>query len=320
MADLFEFDGGEILVLGVGAAGGRVAGRGSEDASDAIGSLRVRWSAAHSQPAELIATGLENKILLASVEGPFALRRARYSVKQREPELEQILKGKSCVFLIGSQGEATACAMFSALAESIAALKDVFICALVAEPPFSVAGADVGLHEFKDAVHLWIRVPSRILCAGMEQQPIGAVQSHSECKLLLIMQTLIGVLSNENAGSISIDSFQETVRGSGPFVAGIGFGTGIDAVQTAADAALFELKKNALDLPVSGAALAMASPTDLSSYDAHLLMERFRNACDGKTLLAGFSRLATLDDEAVCLALLRYRTASNIITLVHAVN
>ncbi|HYG74162.1 MAG TPA: hypothetical protein VEK08_04075 [Planctomycetota bacterium] len=318
MADLFEHDCGDLLVLGLGSFGGRIAARGAEDSGELHTLSSVRWSAAHTQPAELIATGLEKKVLLSAIDGPFAAQRAKHSVEQRRPEIARLVEGKSCALIVASLAEPSVRALMPPLAQAIAESRDISVCAILAEPALPAgptadgSAIETALKEINFAADVTIRVPRKVLVAGMEQAPVGVLQSSAEQKTLLLVRTLLGVMSHEATGTLSMQALRERARGSGAVLSGLGLA---DNAESAVDAAFASLDLDAQAFEKKGAAMAVLTERDISASEAQSIMERFRGEAAAPTALIAFASHNSTGSGAACVVLLRQSAARNVVSL-----
>ena len=316
MADLFDKQGGDILVIGVGGMGGRAAGAGAEDASNPDSPLRVRWAAAHDQPAELIATGLDKKILFDALDGPFAAQRATQNVAGRSKELKRLAAGRTIVFLAGSLGERSVCAYLPALAEGLRRVQDALICAIVCEPA-TLLGQESPVDEdaaadIEAVCDLTLRIPARTLSEGLGDSPLSLLNVAVEKKLVAAIEALAGVLCLPDSGGFSALSLRKALSGNGPMRAGLGVAQGPDAITQATQQALAGFSDG--DARACGAAAAVLANRELSVSETLALAERFAPLSDSPPLL-GVCAQPGLIEDAVCLVLLRGAGRANVVSI-----
>lgn len=128
MDTLFTPQRGRILTIGVGSLGCAAARMGAEN-GDEHGS--VAWSAAHDNAAELIATGMEEKLFLKIPPGPFVAQYLTRCIDEKGAEIAAMVLGRDAVLLCGCLGEPHTGLILSLLSASISALRTrVFVLAL----------------------------------------------------------------------------------------------------------------------------------------------------------------------------------------------
>lgn len=316
MADLFDKSGGDILVLGVGGMGGRAAGAGAEDASHPDSPLRARWAAAHDQPAELIATGLDKKILFEALEGPFAQQRATQSVATRAKELKRLAAGRTVIILAGSLGESMVCAYLPALADGLRRAQDALICAILCEPVSLIANEtavdEAAADEIEAACDLTIRLSAQSLSEGLGDSPRSLLNVSIEKKLVAAIEALAGVLCSAEEGGFSAATLRKSLTGTGPLRAGLGVAQGPAAIARAAELALSAIASD--DSNACGVAAALLANRELSVAETSTLAERFAPLGAGTPLL-GVCAQPGLIEDAVCLVLARGAGRANVVLI-----
>jgi cell division GTPase FtsZ len=315
MADLFDKQSGDILVIGVGGMGGRAAGAGAEDASHQDSPLRARWAAAHDQPAELIATGLDKKILFDALEGPFSQQRAAQVVATRAKELKRLAAGRTIIFLAGSMGENAVRTYLPALAEGLRRLQDALICAIVCEP-VSLLGDEQTLEEdafaeIEAVCDLTVRLPAKSLIQEMENSPLSLLNVAIEKKLVAAIEALVGALCSHEEGGFSAATLRKSLHGGGRLSAGLGVAQGPEAIERAAEMALSGLDN---EQGSGGVAAAMLASRELSVAETAALAGRFA-ALGAATPLLGVCAQGGLIEDAVCLVLARGAGRANVVSI-----
>src|SRR6185369_10196955 len=102
MQTLFTSQRARVLTIGVGSLGCATARMGAENADD---NGSISWSAAHDNAAELIATGLEEKIFLKIPQGPFAAQHVERSIYENSEAIAALARGRDAVLLCGCLSE-----------------------------------------------------------------------------------------------------------------------------------------------------------------------------------------------------------------------
>lgn len=119
MSDLFELNCSTTLVIGAGTLGAEVAAAGAVEDDGSDGMRLACWSAAHTDPARLIASGLSHKLLLdtgPASSGPFAERNLLRNLAHKQDEITALTHGRTAVILTGSLHEQAAALLMPALA------------------------------------------------------------------------------------------------------------------------------------------------------------------------------------------------------------
>jgi len=128
MNTLFTTPRARVLTIGVGSMGCAAARMGAEN-GDESGS--VCWSALHDNAAELIATGLEQKVFLKIPEGPFAAQHIAHSIAQNSERLAELADGRDAVVLCGCMSEPHAGTILACVYAALTEMKSrVFVLAL----------------------------------------------------------------------------------------------------------------------------------------------------------------------------------------------
>jgi hypothetical protein len=131
MADLFSAANADFLVLGVGAFGCAVAGRGALNDA-ACAPADAEWAALHIHAPELFATGLEKRLLLAPASGPFAATSVSVELEQRAPEWDAWARGRACVLLVAAADDPAAKLLLAPLVHALAQ-RAVFTVILISQ-------------------------------------------------------------------------------------------------------------------------------------------------------------------------------------------
>src|SRR5262245_57343676 len=126
-----------VLTIGVGSTGARVAKAAVERADDAPCSC---WSAAHTDAAELIATGLEHKFLIETGDGPCELPDVFARLAESESTLAALTAARSTVVLIAALGERSTEILLPPLAKLLREA-GLFVC-IVGSLPTPFDGAE----------------------------------------------------------------------------------------------------------------------------------------------------------------------------------
>ena len=307
MSDLFAEQNGDILVLGLGDAGGRVAGAGCDNASHPESPLRVSWAAAHERPAALIATGLEQKVLFNSSEGPFARKRAAQYVAMRETELLRLAAGKSVVIIAGALDEQTVRVFLPAIAEALQRSSDLLVCAVGCDP----SGKANASQELEDTCHLLIQPSVDKLAREFRDRPQQEFQKALEHRLLQAIETLSGALCGS---SITPAALRGALRGNGALYAGIGVARGPEAILESVEAALADSSAGRMEY--SGLLAAVAAPRPLTVSETGRIHERLRawGSIDGRVLLGSSVQFCPVAD-AVALVLCRQASGNKVISI-----
>jgi hypothetical protein len=329
--DLFSTAGAHVLAIGVGRLGGEAASGGALADASGHSLPRALWAAADSDAAHLIATGLDHKLHIPLARGAFAAKSAAQGIAACEGELASVCAGKNVALVFGSADEEPVAAILPELASELRR-RELAVCVVAAGGDASSREGARGIADGADVV---LRIP-----AGGTDDPlepaVGGARELRMQKLLAAVQALAGVLSQAECGGFSVEKLREVLRGSGPVFAAVGQADGPAAVPrafelAAEEAAAFRalpehcrerevaepldpiVREPALDVAV--AVLAGSAPSRAEVRDVAQYLGRFATS---RAPLVGFQRHADLDDEAICLVMLRHAASRNVVALMSA--
>jgi cell division GTPase FtsZ len=302
VTDLFSTSS-DVLVMGVGTLGGRIAAAGEADCA------RATWSAAHTDAAALLATGLERKLLLrcdAAVGSPFAARALERSIAERISGIRGLTSGRNVALLVGAADEGHSGVAMAELAHVFASQGMVVCVVAVMEnnAPLEV------LETIQARAPICIHLPAQQLLNGIPgDQPLSNIQSGREKKLLFVVETLASVLGSGSTGGFGAFEFSTALRGCGALRVGIGIdqsGQPREAVsQALQDAgAANDLGKS------NGVAAAIVSHAELTAGDAAEIEESIRWQTASETPLIGHATHGLCGNESCCVLLARQTRAA----------
>jgi len=126
---LFNQDRGGTLAIGVGALGTAAAKHCVENRGE-LGP--AQWTAAHFNAAELIATGLEKKILVRGNPAMLSNGAIARAIAENQPYLERLTQGKRAALLCVERADAHALRLLDPLANALIELLPTGIVVLKA--------------------------------------------------------------------------------------------------------------------------------------------------------------------------------------------
>jgi hypothetical protein len=310
--DLFALSGGDVLVIGVGSAGCRVAGAGALEDSVGEPPQRLAWCAAHSDPVSLIATGLDRKLIFDIPTGPFAARNAARSVAACEAELTALCAGKSAVVVAGVWDEAVASVIIPPLAGALR--RRLFTCVIAAGGMQSFR--DDAPAELQDAADVAAWFPNGCLVPPRLDVGAAAYQDEADRCLLAATQTLARALAGDSASAFAPKSLRTSLRGNEALTGYFGAATGVQAAFHAADAALAAAERSSGGLnsarSLAAAVLVGQEPSLMETQD--LAQRLKRQSCEREPLV-GLSAEPSLGDSAYCVLLLQSAGSPNVVPL-----
>jgi len=217
--DLFNQPCADVLVIGVGALGCAVAGRGAlNDASEFP--RQAEWSAIHSQSSELFATGLDQRLHLVLPAGPISEAAITLVLEARAEEWKRWCSGKRFVLIAAAEDDAFANCVAQALA---ALLREDGVGLLVVQAAIETQGSDSG-----DVALLRTVLPA----PGANVSP-RAVEALQRAQTLEIVEACLGALRADSAASPWLsESFAEFLRW-GRLEARAGSADSVESIQTA---------------------------------------------------------------------------------------
>jgi len=315
---LFSQPYAPFLALGVGELGGRAAAAG---ALEGFGE-KAPWAACDSQAPRLLSTGLERKLL---VELPDQARPdvAEELVAAKKAELRALASRRTVVILFGALGGTSSALLLPALS---AALREqrLFVCVIGVEP-FELEGAARTSAASQAAAllaaraDLLVRMPSAPLLA-----PLGKAASLSQAyraaenALLGAVEALLGAFVGTSAApAFTPPRLLNALRGTGAASAAVGFGSGVDALRAALEAALGEHWQAAgMDTTEGSLAAALVAGREIALAEAQLIAKRLHEGRPaGAASLLGLGLDGSLGDEARCLILHRAGPSRNVISI-----
>ncbi|MCY3023725.1 MAG: hypothetical protein NTW87_32495 [Planctomycetota bacterium] len=305
--DLFSVPGRNVLVVGVGTVGGRVAAAGALDDACAEAPERVLWYALHSDPAELIATGLDKKLLVTLAPGPFAARSAAGGVAVHKAELAAACAGRSAALLVGVLGEDVVTAVLPLLARALRE-NGLSVCVILTGPLWSEAPAQsddirAALEQVEKEAELVIRFPTEALVGAFLDGSATVLCAEVKSRLLAAAQALSGALRGGTGNSVPLRALRDGMPGAGPLSAGLGIAAGPHAARLALEAAQSSVAGAG---PVTGAGAVLLTKRELTVAEAKSARQCLEQAWTGrKAPLLALATRSTLDDEAVCVVVVR---------------
>lgn len=310
---LFAFPYAPCLAVGIGERGGRAAAAGR---LDGFGEGMV-WAACDAQPARLLSTGLERKLLL---EIPASATSAdlRPTLNERHAEeLDQWAAHHEVAVLLGAYGEPAA-ALMAPLAEALRA-RGVFVWSLgLPALPFEDAAYAIRAEQTEadllSAADVSIALDPQSVLAPLGPNPrLAQAYAAAEAALLGAAQALLGAwVGGVDGPAPAASDWRDILRGRGPVRARWGSASGPDAPAEACDAALEgSLEQDSGD---TRAALLVCG-RELTLGEVALLGSRLggEGAAGPVRLALGFE--TTLASEARCLILARAALSQNVVSL-----
>jgi len=316
--DLFALAGGKVLVIGVGAAGCRIAGAGALDDAVDEPPRRVAWCAAHSNAAELLATGLDQKLQFDIAAGPFAARSAARSVAARDAQVARVCAGRSVALLAAAWGDEAVGTIVPPLARALR--RRLCVCILASRPQSSGTSRweldEAGAEQLASAADLAVCLQSLGPPAAALDVAVAARRAADEQKLLAATRALARVFSAGADGGFTPEALRGGLSGAGVLRACLGAASGPHAAARAAEAAVAQLDGKCREPGgLSGAAAAVLAGHELSVGETQDVLSRLR-ACQARCEpLVGSAADSSLSDDAVCLLLLRPAGSPNIVPL-----
>jgi cell division GTPase FtsZ len=324
---LFTHTAANVLVLGVGSLGGRVAKAGAENAAE---QPCAAWAAAHTNAVELIATGLEHKLHLKLPDSPCSRQTVAAVLHEHDEHLAALVAGRSTVILAAALGESTAAVLLAALAPGLRR-KGLLVCVVAGEPFSFEHGAcgpqaDAAREALAANTDLFVTLPAQLMAQGLSDDcALSRFNAAAEQAILAATVALAGALNHGRP------EHHFTAAGLRPFLggvrlaAGLGLACGNEAPLRATEAALATLLKNAegLDPETARYAVALAAARDLSLAEAEAVAHKLQTALPSGAAAAAprppallaFSTQSHLGDEAICLLLARPSTPANVVSI-----
>lgn len=306
---LFTQEQGPVLVLGVGTLGCAAARLGAENSDEPAG---VCWSAAHTNGAELIATGLEKKILIKIPEGPFAERHVARAVAENSGTLGELARGRDAVLLCGCLGDAWVPAAMQALSAAFMRLKThVFVLAL---EPFSLLGSP-NLEELEARAEGLARgVPLLLLLnAGIEKVSAGIsarrIERMAAERLMTAAECFAAALNSSRESALQLSAMRGGYRGALACAGGSFGNQGGSAACAAFELALASLDENGRE---SLSAVCLQSAEELSFRDARAILGRMPETARSRAVVCAAAKPAFAGQTA-CLLLSGERHAANVV-------
>lgn len=292
--DLFNQPCADVLVIGVGALGCAVAGRGAlNDASECP--RQAEWSAIHAQSSELFATGLDQRLHLMLPPGPISDAAVGLVLEARADEWKRWCAGKRSILIVAADDDAFATCVAHGLA---GLLRDSGAGLLIVQ-----AGTGESVSECHGEAVLRAVLPEA--AANVSPRAVEALQ---RAQTLEIVEACLGALRADSAASPWLsESFAEFLRW-GRMEARVGSADSIDAIQ----AAVRQLPcddAEAMFLVVHGA--EERSTTELSALRASLELHAAR--CSAVSVLSVEGRCA--GDGLFWMRLSRRALSGNVVRL-----
>ena len=306
---LFTQEQSPVLVLGVGTLGCAAARLGAENSDEPPG---VCWSAAHTNGAELIATGLEKKIFLKIPEGPFAARNVARGVEENFGMITALARGRDAVLLCGCLSDALTPAAMLALSAAFCRLKThVFVLAL---EPFSLLGMP-NLAELESRAEGLARgVPFfMLLNAGIEKVSAGIsarrIERMAAERLMSAAECFAAALDSSRESALQLSALRGHYRGALACAGGSFGNQGGSAACAAFDLALASLDENGRE---SLSAVCLQSAEELSFRDARAILGRMPDDARSRAVVCAAAKPAFAGQTA-CLLLSGDRRAANVV-------
>ena len=136
METLFNQDRSGVLIVGAGSLGTAAAQHSLENRGEQGTAL---WTAVHFNAAELIATGLEKKILIRGNPAMFSDRALERAIDENLHYLRRLIQGRRTALLCAELADEHAVRL---LAPLCAALNESIPCGLLLLKPFEAAAAE----------------------------------------------------------------------------------------------------------------------------------------------------------------------------------
>lgn len=187
MSDLFNQPCADVLVIGVGALGCAVAGRGAlNDASEFP--RQADWAAIHTQSSELFSTGLDQRLHVVLPGGPISEAAIALILDARAEEWKRWCVGKRFVLIAASEDDAFAAAAACALAGMLRDSGTALLLAYASGEEQNGASSDLPL----------IRVALEETGANVSPRAIEALR---HAHILEIVEACLGALRADSAAS-----------------------------------------------------------------------------------------------------------------------
>lgn len=305
---LFTQTYASYLALGVGELGGRAAAAGC---LEGFGE-RLPWAACDCQPARLLATGLERKLLIELPEQARPEVAAQLVAAHKE-ELAALAERRVAAVLLGVLGEPGAELLLPALS---AALREagLFVCVIALEPlapeaaPPSPYTAQVSA-SLARAADLFLPLSSGAILATLGSgASLVSVYQAAEAVLAGAAQSLLAALAaHDYPVSFTTRALARTLRGAGHAFGAVGLGHGGDAPRVALEDALdARWWPQGLYAGRASVALALVAAREISVGEAAAVAERIkRDREPSAPTLIGLGHEGSLGEEARCLLMLR---------------
>lgn len=304
-----------LLALGVGPTGGLAASAGC---AEGLGGGRP-WAACDTRQPRLLATGLNQKLLLKLPSEPNIESAAQNAVRQASARLSKLVAGRRTVLLLGALGDPLAGALMAALAVQLHA-DGREVCALCCEPSLH-DGPEAAAHAAEGARLLGAAPGLVVTMAG--GGPSGS-QKDGTGNAREVMQwaaeALLAALAGAGAPCLALEDLRARLQGAGPVWAGVGAGQGPGAAAEALARALDERwRSGTIAWPQARLAVALASGSDHSTDEREALGACLANGReDAAPALLHDSVDAALGEETRCVAFFRASPSRNVVSLASA--
>lgn len=309
-----------LLALGVGPVGGQAASAGC---AEGLGGGRP-WAACDTRQPRLLATGLDQKLLLKLPSDPnaeSAAHAAQAAVRQAAPRLAKLVAGRHTVLLLGALGDPFAGALMAALAAQLHA-DGREVCVLAGEPsPHD--GPEAAAHAAEGA-RLLGAAPGFVvtLAGGGPSASLKEGTGNVREVLQWAAEALLAALAGAGSPCLALEDLRARLQGAGPVWAGVGSGQdqGSGAAAEALARALDERwHSDSICWPQARLAVALASGGELSADEREAVRARLSDGReDDAPALLHDSVDAALGEEARCVAFFRASPSRNVVSLASA--
>ena len=322
MQDLFTDLPRDILVIGVGSLGVRIAASGALNASSHDCSRNAEWAGIHTHTAELIASGLERKLAIEIGESAVAASTIRSELQRKDAELAAMLHGKSTVILIGALSEPLTALLLSQVAERARELSELnsnlccIACdSLLLENNSAGTTATAAAQEIESQTDLFLCLSADALTSELGKEcALAEYDSVLEQKIVSATETLLGAMSYCGPReAFSPHALRAALRGTGRVAVALGSARGSNAPMLALESALAHQLCSG-EQTGSATACALMCGTEISMAQVKALLRRLTQEF-GTAPLLGFSPAACAADEAVCLLMSRRAKSANVISI-----
>lgn len=306
-----------LLALGVGPAGGLAASAGC---AEGLGGGRP-WAACDTRQPRLLATGLDQKLLLKLPSDPNAENAAHAAVRQAAPRLTKLVAGRHTVLLLGALGDPFAGALMAALAAQLHA-DGREVCVFCCEPsphdgPEAAAHAAEGERLLGAAPGFLVTLAGGGPSASLKDDT-GNVRE----VLQWAAEALLAALTGAGSPCLALEDLRARLQGAGPVWAGVGSGQGQGpgaAAEALARALDERWHSDSIGWPQARLAVALASGGELSADEHEALDARLADGReDAAPALLHKSVDTALGEEARCVAFFRASPSRNVVSLASA--